>query len=92
MNITVRAKTLPKTPAATLPQITDHMGNTLSAGDKVAYPVRKGSRMWLETATISDISFGVNSQGRPLFKASITKGNGRISSLQNFGRCIKLPA
>lgn len=71
-------------------KVTDLTGNVLSKGDQVAYPVRKGSNMWMEQAEILSINMETTEQGRPQIVASIKKANGRTYQLTNFGRCVKL--
>lgn len=76
--------------SATLLAVKDLTGNLLAMGDAIAYPVRKGSSMWMETATIDSIGLDNDKQGRPVLRATVTKDNGRKAFVTNFGRCVKI--
>lgn len=50
--------------------IVDFTGRTIEPGHVVAYPVRRGSQMWLNKLTVTEVGkdsiAGYNSAGRPL--------------------------
>ena len=47
---------------------TDFLGRTIAVGDTLVYPVRRGSKMWLNQITVtkaeSDVIHGTNPRGR----------------------------
>jgi hypothetical protein len=56
---------------------TDFLGRTILAGDILVYPVRRGSKMWLNrihvTKSETDMVLGDSPEGRPV----------RLSNLKN---------
>ncbi len=47
---------------------TDFLGRTILAGDTLVYPVRRGSRMWLNQILVTkaeiDVIYGTSPEGR----------------------------
>lgn len=70
--------------------VKDSMGYSLNAGDTIAYPVRRGSKMWLETGKILAIGAETVGQGSIQVVAKVGKDNGSVVPFLSFSRCIKL--
>lgn len=66
--------------------IKDVLENEILVGDKIAYPCRSGSRCWLETAVILELSGSVE---RPVALAE--KENGRkVTLTAALKRCVRV--
>jgi len=62
---------------------TDFLGNTISVGDRVVYPVRRGSRMWMNKLTVrsvNDTPSGTTISG--------TNDSGRLIHVRNLLNCV----
>lgn len=60
----------------------DFFGQRFQEGDTIAYPVRQGSCLWIETAVILEI-------GEDILK--IEKPNGNKTRIKNYQNCIIKP-
>ena len=62
---------------------TDFLGKTIVAGDRVIYPVRRGSRMWLNKLTVKSVN-------DTLKGATISGHNdaGRLIHVRNLLNCV----
>ena len=67
----------------------DFLGNEIREGDKIAYPVRMGSSMWIQTRQVISKEVFVNWSevlGQPRLK--VKKKNGNITRITVLNRCI----
>jgi hypothetical protein len=62
--------------------IADLFGRGFSVGDTIVYPLRQGSRMWMESAEVIDVKTA---------SLGIKKDNGNKTTIRNFSSCIIAP-
>ena len=60
----------------------DYFGKTLKAGQEIAYPVRRGSALWIEEATILEVLDA---------SLKVIKPNGSKTTIKNTGNCFIKP-
>jgi hypothetical protein len=60
----------------------DFFGKEFEAGNIVVYPLRKGSSMWLEYATVMEVCED---------KLKVVKGSGQKTYIKNIRTCIIAP-
>ena len=63
-------------------EIKDFFGTTFEKGQRIVYPLRKGSSMWLEDATIVEVCSD---------KLRVVKESGQITYIKNLRTCIVAP-
>jgi hypothetical protein len=66
--------------------ILDFSGQVIEPGDIIAYPVRRGSDMWLRSLRVSHID--VIRSTPPVYRIAGTNDNGRLVKLENPLRCV----
>jgi len=66
--------------------VLDFTGNPIEAGDVIAYPVRRGSDMWLRTLRVSHIETIRSTV--PIYHICGSNDTGRTVKLENADRCI----
>jgi hypothetical protein len=64
----------------------DFSGAEIKAGDKVAYPVRRGSEMWLRFLIVSHIE--TIRAAEPVYHVIGTNDSGRPVKLEHPDRCV----
>lgn len=65
----------------------DYTGRIIKEGDKIAYPVRSGSSMWLTDMIVEKIICTENEFLRP-YKLLGTNARGNRCVVKNLGRCV----
>ena len=65
----------------------DFTKREIKVNDRVVYPVRQGSRMWLKELVVRQVSAGPN--GQP--QISGTNGKGRTVSIKNLDNVVIVP-
>lgn len=65
------------------PHLFDSISRPITLNQTLAYPVRQGSRMWMETGVV----IGVNMDTEGLY-ARLQKPNGRVVKFRNFQRSV----
>jgi len=66
--------------------IYDFGGRMIEPGDTIAYPVRRGSEMWLRSLRVSHIE--VIRSTPPVYKIAGSNDTGRSVKLENPDRCV----
>jgi hypothetical protein len=64
----------------------DYMGQTITAGCTVVYPIRQGSNMWLQHMVVSH--FDIIRSHVPVFKLHGTNSDGHQVKLDHADRCV----
>jgi hypothetical protein len=73
----------------------DRNGETIAIGDKICYPVRKGSSMWMEQGTITRFrdDYGANRfysyEGQPAIV--VRRDDDKMVNITNFENITKMP-
>lgn len=62
--------------------ISDFFGVTFNRGDTIAYPLRQGSKLWIETAEVTNVK---------ATSLDIKKSNGNKTTIKNYKNCIIAP-
>lgn len=57
----------------------DFWGELFVAGDTIAYPIRRSSHMWIETAEVIDFGFDY---------VKVRKDSGRTAKIYNYGNAF----
>lgn len=68
--------------------VCDFGGRPIEPGDVVAYPVRRGSEMWLRSLRVSHIE--VIRSTPPVYRIAGSNDSGRPVRLENPDRCVIL--
>jgi hypothetical protein len=66
--------------------VVDFGGRVIEPGDIVAYPVRRGSEMWLRSLRVSHID--VIRATPPVYHIAGSNDTGRMVKLENPERCV----
>lgn len=69
----------------------DYIGREIKEGDRVVYPVRSGSSMWLSDMVVEKV-VELPGDATPPFKLSGTNIRGNRCVVQNLGRCVVIDA
>ncbi len=69
----------------------DITGREIKRGDRIAYPVRQGSQMWLSTARVESIALGDDGQGTSTITLYARNPQGRSVVIKALSRVVKLP-
>ena len=68
--------------------VLDFGGRPIESGDTIAYPVRRGSEMWLRSLKVSHIE--VIRSTPPVYHIAGSNDKGRMVKLENPDRCVIL--
>jgi len=68
----------------------DYTGREIKEGDRVAYPVRSGSSMWLTDMVVEKIVFSDDESFLRPYKLMGTNARGNRCVVKNLGRCVIL--
>lgn len=68
----------------------DYVGHTIKVGDRVAYPVRAGSSMWLTDMLVEEILLDNDNSILSPYKLKGTNTRGNRCIVSNLGRCVIL--
>ena len=68
----------------------DYTGREIKDGDRVAYPVRSGSSMWLTDMVVEKIVATEDESFLRPFKLLGTNARGNRCIVKNLGRCVIL--
>lgn len=71
-------------------QVVDALGAELKKGDNIAYPVRRGSKLWMTSGRIESISGKIVGQGHTEVVAKVMTAEGRRVSFKAFNRAVRL--
>jgi len=66
----------------------DYTGREIKEGDRVAYPVRSGSSMWLTDMRVEKIVVAEEESILRPFKLLGTNARGNRCIVKNLGRCV----
>lgn len=66
----------------------DYTGREIKEGDRIAYPVRAGSSMWLTDMVIEKIVYAEDESFMRPFKLIGTNVRGNRCVVKNLGRCV----
>ena len=66
----------------------DYTGREIREGDRIAYPVRAGSSMWLTDMVIEKVVFTEGDSFLRPYKLMGTNARGNRCVVQELGRCV----
>ena len=72
----------------TLGRPVDYTGREIKEGDRIAYPVRAGSSMWLTDMVIEKVVYAEDESFTRPFKLIGTNTRGNRCVVKNLGRCV----